>query len=86
LGSIPAQMGKVRQIKRNRVFNTYLSAFPSITCKTRNKCALIIPLNLGSNKNKMLERRERERWEVVAGEIRMVVHASVTVLIKQGHH
>jgi len=44
LGSIPAQMGKVRQIKRNRVFNTYRSTFPSITCKTRNKCALIIPL------------------------------------------
>jgi len=30
--------------KRKRVFNTYLSAFPSITCKTRNKRALIIPL------------------------------------------
>jgi len=42
LSSIPAQLGKVRQIKRNRVFITYLSAFPSITCKTRNKCALII--------------------------------------------
>ena len=42
LNPIPAQMGKVRQIKRNRVFISYLSDFPSITCKTRNKRALII--------------------------------------------
>jgi hypothetical protein len=37
LGLIPAQKSRVRYIKRNKAFNTYFSAFPSITCKTSNK-------------------------------------------------
>ena len=36
--------GKVRQIKRNRVIITYLSAFPSITCETSNESTLNIHL------------------------------------------
>ena len=44
LSSIPTQMGKVRQIKRNRVIITYLSTFPSITCETSNESALNIQL------------------------------------------
>jgi len=44
LSSIPVQMGKVRQIKRNRVIITYLSAFSSITCETSNESTLNIHL------------------------------------------
>jgi len=45
LSNFPAQLGKVRYIKRKRAIITYLSAFPLITCKTSNKSALNIYLN-----------------------------------------
>ena len=38
--SIPAQMGRVRWLKRNRSKFTFLSAFPWITCETSNKRAI----------------------------------------------
>jgi len=44
LSSNPAQMGRLRYIKRNRAIITFLLAFPWITCKKRNKSALNIQL------------------------------------------